>query len=195
MEIHPAELYVSWQSDVTGRCCFPQPDIRKSYRTCLSQSLKPFQQDQIKWLRLRVMALEGRRAKENKNSESVARRGAGRPSQWQKRVENWQIHLVVGADALSSILPMSTRCAAWDATTMTYFSQLTAYSLWTQTPQRPNPLTRGADTTHAQMCVHSSPWLISIWPDQITPANCLRHPVASLCVSILNGTDFDECYI
>ncbi len=122
------------------------------------------------------MALEGRRAKENKNSE--------RPSQWQKRVENRQIHLVVGADALSSILPMSTRCAAWDATTMTYFSQLTSYSLWTQTPQHLSPLTRGVDSTHAQMCVHSSPWLISIWLDQITPANCLRHPVVSLCVSI-----------
>lgn len=110
--------------------------------------------------------------------------GCRRPSQWQKRVENWQIHLVVRADALSSILPMSTRCAAWDATTMTYFSQLTAYSLWTQTPQHPSPLMRGVDSTHTQMCVHSSPWLISIWLDQITPANCLRHPVVSLCVCL-----------
>ncbi len=126
------------------------------------------------------MALEGRRAKENKNSE--------RPSQWQKRVENWQIHLVFGADALSSILPMSTRCAAWDATTMTYFSQLTSYSLWTQTPQHLSPLTRGVDSTHAQMCVHSSPWLISILLDQITPANCLRHPVVSLCVYLREHT-------
>lgn len=54
---------MSWQSDVTGRCCSPRPDVRKSYRTCLSQSLKPFQQDQIKWLRLRVVALEGKKTR------------------------------------------------------------------------------------------------------------------------------------
>lgn len=133
------------------------------------------------------MAQEGQCVRKANSESAVAE---GRPSQWQKRVENWQIHLVV-----SSILPMSTRCAVRDATTMTYFSQLTAYSLWTQTPQHPNPLMRGVDTTHAQMCVHSSPWLISIWPDQITAANCVRHPVVSICVSISDRTDFDECYV